>query len=665
MKYSCILAASLIMSAFTMHAERQVCYARANQPVTFSIPWGSDNYGTIQWQLSKDSGETWSDVRNAKSPSLTVNATNAVYRAVVTGDPSCPPVTEEREIRIIEIGSTVVERGFNYITLEVDASALADAGIAEYGFTSTLTGLNRPYQILPRVKTGESLPSEKFRIICEGLNPSTTYSLRPYFKTADGAVVFGEEKSAQTTAGVMFDSEGWTIETNYLGVPFTVTDENQVKNVRFYFGNSKENLSEYTPSADGGGKYHYNRNRLQAGNTYYVRLTAEVGTKQIQVDKEVKTWSDYSKIEVDETVRPVTHAVEWDNKNLICLTPDNLQVEYPRMCRVDENKILLAYHGGETEAWLNTYLRKSYDNGKTWTDPVEIYNKQNSFLGSGYYRIVNPEMTRLSNGWIILTVVANAKPETNQNCKVLASISKDGGETWGDPIVVGRERTWEPQVVQLPNGELELLVSSEGWWWDNQRDNIFQQIVSARSNDFGETWTSYDVASYKPGARDGMPVSVVMQGNKGVAFIEESVGGGVPPTIQFRKLNEKFDGTNWNGADSNRRWRVDALDTGAGAPYMIQLPTGEFLIMAHQRQTGSVWQTCRPTTVLADNTGKNFRYAESPLASVLPSQCGAYYNSFFLYDNDTVWLVFTKAQYDGTVRKESDIMIMQGKIVEK
>ena len=69
--------------------------------------------------------------------------------------------------------------------------------------------------------------------------------------------------------------------------------------------------------------------------------------------------------------------------------------------------------------------------------------------------------------------------------------------------------------------------------------------------------------------------------------------------------------------------------------------------------------------MLADNTGKNFKYSKVPLANVLPSQCGAYYNSFFLYDDDTVWLLFTKAQYNGDTRKESDVMLMQGKIVER
>ena len=666
MKFRYILVAALLLgTSASLLAERQVCYARSGQNITFNLQWGSQNYGSIQWQSSADGGNTWVDINNATSPSYSARPESPMmYRAVISGDPSCPPVVEEREVRIVDINSTVEENGFNYIVLDVDASDLKDADIVEYGFTATIQGLNRNYTMLPRNKVGTTLPSEKFTMRCEGLTPATSYSMRPYFKAADGSVVFGGGKLAQTTDGVKFETEDWMIEKNTVTVPFSVTNESSVKNVEIWFGPDRDNLTKRNANSQGGGKYTMFSNRLTAGTDYLAIVKAEVDGLPIEIEKTVRTMSDYSKVEVDQTVKPVSHVVEWDNTNLVCLTPETLQVEYPRMCRVDENKILLTYHGGSGDHWKNSYIRKSYDNGKTWTDAQMIYDASTNFLGSGFYRICNPEMTRLQNGWIILTVVANTNPETNENCKVLASISKDGGETWGDPIIVGRDRTWEPQVVQMPNGELELLVSSEGDWW-GKNGGMDQKIVSSRSTDNGETWTAYERASYKPGARDGMPVAVVMQGNKGVVFIEESVNGGVPPTIQYRTLDGRYDSTSWNGADSEKRWRVDKLAGGSGAPYMIQLPTGEFLIMAHSNQTGSVWQTCRPTVVMADNTCHNFMYSRVPLANALPSQCGAYYNSFFLYDNDTVWLLFTKAQYDGANRKESDIMMMQGKIVER
>lgn len=657
----------MLMSSLSVMADRQVCYARADQNVMFDLRWSTGNYGDITWQMSEDKGATWKDIQGADKPVLSVTASNpAIYRAVVNGDPSCPPVIEERELRIVDVSSDVLTQGSDYAVLEVDASDLKDVDIVEYGFTSTIQGLGRTYSLLPRFPLGTTLPGEKFEMKCMGLMPSTQYSIRPYFVTADGSRVFGSGKSVTTLPGIKFDTEDWVIEKTSVKVPFSIPDYNGSVNPEFFFGPDKDNLKSYNVESQGNNSFRSALiENLTPGTSYIAVIKANIDGEPVEIEKTVKTWSDYSTFQVDETVKPVSHVVEWDNTNLICLTPETLHVEYPRMCRVDENKILLTYHGGATDHWQNSYLRKSYDNGKTWTDPVEIYKVGNQFLGSGYYRVCNPEMTKLANGWIILTVVANGNPETNTNCKVLACISKDGGETWSDPIIVGRGRTWEPQVIQMPNGEIELLVSSEAYWWDNQRNDLYQEILSTRSTDNGETWTEYKRASYKPRARDGMPVSVVMQGNKGVMFIEESVNGGIPPSLQYRSLDGEWDTSDWDGREDSDRWLTN-LNNGAGAPYMIQLPTGEFLIMGHTNQSGSVWQTCRPQVVMADNTGHNFKYIRLPLAgNVLPAECGAYYNSFFQFDDDTVWLLFTKAQYKGSNRVESDVMLMEGKIVEK
>lgn len=670
MKQHYILALCALMG-LSASAERTISYARANQNVTFSLNWGPDNYGTIAWQKSADNGQTWTDINGANKPSYTVKATGpALYRAVITGDPACPPIYEEREIKTITVNSTVLSSGADYTELEVSVPDFQGAEIVEYGFTSALQGVGRTYTLLPRNKVGTTLPEMtdgSFTMMCTGLIPATSYSIRPYFVTADGSIIYGAGKLATTIGGLKFESEDWIIEKTSVQVPFAIADfPGGNPAVEFWFGPDKNNLTKYEVEDLGDHRYRSQLiTGLEPGKTYVALAKARIDGDMTEIEKPVTTWSDYSTFPVDNTVKPVSHVVEWNKTNLVCLTPETLQVEYPRMCRIDDNKILFTYHGGVTDHWQNSYLRKSYDNGKTWTDPVEIYNIQNAFHGCKYYRICNPEMTKLANGWVILTVVANGNPEGNNNSKVLACLSKDGGETWGDPIIVGRGRTWEPQVIQMPNGELELLVSSEAAWWDTQRNNMFQEIFSTRSTDNGETWTTYKRASYKPGARDGMPVSVLMQGNKGVLFIEESVNGGIPPSLQHRSLDGEWDTADWDGVQDDDRW-LTSLNNGAGAPYMIQLPTGEFLIMAHTNQTGSVWQTNRPQVIMADNTGHNFKYSRVPLAgSVLPSECGAYYNSFFLYDNDTVWLLFTKAQYKGSTRVESDVMLIEGKIVEK
>ena len=163
-----------------------------------------------------------------------------------------------------------------------------------------------------------------------------------------------------------------------------------------------------------------------------------------------------------------------------------------------------------------------------------------------------------------------------------------------------------------------------------------------------------------------MPVAVVMQGNKGVLFIEESVNGGISPSLVHRPLDGSWDTADWDGVEDSNRWNT-SLNRYAGAPYMIQLATGEFLMMAHTSQTGDVWQTCRPQVVMADNTGHGFKYLREPLSgnNPLPAGTGAYYNSFFQLDDETVWLLITRADYNGSTRNSSDIMLLEGKIVAK
>jgi hypothetical protein len=672
MKFQYALALLLLTATSTSAAERTVSYARANQNITIDLGWNADNYGTISWETSTDDGATWNAVANNQTSRYTFKITTPMLcRAVVKGDPSCPDVISEREIKLVNFTPSVSSTESTGADLSISQADFSDADIVEYGFTSTINGLGRAYNIVQRTKVGDSLPddSTSFTIHCTGLRPNTTYSLAPYFVTADGSLIFGATRIATTKAGIEFDSEDWTIEKNSMRIPFTLAGVSNSDDItpELWFGKDENSLKKYNITSLGNGKYlSQNLRALSAGTNYIALVKATINGEEISISKTVRTCSNYSNIDVDETVTPVSHNVKWNSAGtLTCLTPEDLQVEYPRMCRVDENKILFTYHGGASDHWKNSYLRKSYDNGKTWTDPVTIYDASKEFLGSKYYRICNPEMTRLQNGWIILTVVANANPETNDNCKVLASLSKDGGESWSDPIIVGRGRTWEPQVVQLPNGEVELLVSSEADWW-GVTGNINQQILSARSTDNGETWTTFKRASYKPGARDGMPVAVVMQGNKGVLFVEESVNGGVPPSLVHRSLNEDWDSSDWDGTSDSYRWNT-GLNSGAGAPHMIQLPTGEFLIMAHTNQTGDVWQTCRPQVIVADNTGHNFKFKATPLSNTyaLASGTGAYYNSFFLHDDNTVWMLVTKAVYNGSTRVSSDIMMLEGKIIEQ
>ncbi|MBR5715857.1 MAG: exo-alpha-sialidase [Bacteroidales bacterium] len=652
----------------TLRADRVVSYARADQNVTLELEWGPSNYGTIQWQQSFDDGATWQDITGATTTSYTFKASrNGLYRAHVEGDPSCPAIDAERELRLVTFNCDVNTVSANGAQLEVSDLELNGAEVVEYGYAASLSGLARNYRLMARTPSGNVLPEGDITIECHDLLPNERYNVRVYFKTADGSLIFGPGKLVTTLAGLQWSTEDWTIEKHELQARFSITPSGTyVTDVKCAFGPSAEQLQDVEVNDLGSKKYASALlTGLQAGTDYVMRISAMVDGEEQVLTRIVRTRTDYSGYEVDQTVKPVSHKIVWDDdRTLTQLSPDGIHVEYPRICRIDANHLLLSYHGGAVDHWKHSYLRHSYDNGQTWTDPVTIYDADKSFLGSGYYRICNPEMTRLQNGWILLSVVANANPETNQNCKVLACISKDGGETWSDPIIVGRGRTWEPQVVQLPGGELELLVSSEAAWWQ-QGGGLYQEILCSRSTDNGQTWTAYKRAAYYPRRRDGMPVCTVMQGNKGLCFIIESVNNDVSPYIVHRDLDGEWDDADWDGQADADRWPAGLYESFSGAPYAIQLPTGEFVTMAHNHQTGEVWQTNRPCVVMADSECRNFARRQYPLmqCNQLKGTVGAYYNSFFLKDDDTLWLLITRAKYDGQTRVDSQIMYLEGKIV--
>ncbi len=644
-------------------------YARKNQNLTFDLNWGAENYGTVKWQKSTDGGNTWNDIDGATEPVYTFKITSeGLYRAYIEGDKACPPIILEKEVKMVDFSVTVNSSTANSAEIEVSNLSFQDAKIVEYGFCHNFSSLSRNYALMPKTKVGETLPEgDSFIMQCEGLRPAQSYSVRVYFKTEDGSILYGPGKLVNTLEGLEWSSEDWVITKNSIGARFRISgySSDADPQVEYYFGKDANSLVKYDATNLGDHLYSAEVVESLTPNTEYLAVVkAMIDGEEVEISKTVKTWSDYSTIEVDETVTPVQHTIRWDNtKKLTQLTPDGLQVEYPRMLRVDENKLLFTYHGGSSDHWQNCYLRKSYDNGRTWSKQAVIYDKENSNFGNDFWRIVNPEMTKLENGWIIMSVVGNGKPETNHNCKVIAAISKDGGETWGDPIIVGRGRTWEPQIIQLPNGELELYVSSEARWYEKQ-NTLYQEIVMARSTDNGETWTSWTRASYNPNCRDGMPVAIRMQGNKGILYTIETIGGSPCPSVLHRDLDAEWDSADWDGKWDEDRWGTTI--GGGGAPYCLQLPTGEIVISSHVGGTG-VWQTGRPQIVVGDNTGHNFTTPVTPLAGTnpLPSNTGAYYNSMFLYDNETVWLLITKAQYDGNRRVNSACMFLEGKIVEK
>ena len=140
-------------------AERMVSYARANQNVTLDLEWTADNYGDITWQISTDNGATWTDVNGATGPTYTFKVTAPMLcRAVVKGDPACPAIIKEREVRPVSFDANVVTLGSNSAELEISNFDFKGADVVEYGYAALIQGTGRTYSAIPRIKVGDALP---------------------------------------------------------------------------------------------------------------------------------------------------------------------------------------------------------------------------------------------------------------------------------------------------------------------------------------------------------------------------------------------------------------------------------------------------------------------------------------------------------------------------
>lgn len=647
-------------------------YVKASLNATLRLAWTPDNYGTIQWQSSADQGQTWTDISGANSAEYTVKAParGAVYyRVVVNGDEACEPFVQTHVLNVVSFNVNLAETYATSAVFTVSGLDIPASEVVEYGVCYNYSGLNRTYTSMQRQAIGKQLPEgDSFEVTCEGLLPSKSYSLRLYFKTKDGSLVYGPGKLVQTLAGLEWTTEDWTITKNAVRARFQLSGYfGATPTMKFEFG-QPGNMKTYTTSAVTGKTMVWQSasiTGLQPATDYIARVTATVDGEEQVIEKTVRTWTDYSTYEVDNTVKPVKHRIRWGTRRTQ-LNPDNMKAEYPRLLRLNDNELLLAYHGGDgastNDYWQNIYLQRSYNNGVTWTAPEKYMDKSRTFTTNNWYRFCNPELVKLQNGWVVMSFIGNANPETNDNCQVFVTISKDGGYTWGDPITVMRGRCWEPMIVQLPGGELELLVSSEAAWWQkNNGDN--QEIRCARSTDNGQTWTSSIRACYFPGQRDGMPVVVNMQGNQGLLFSIETPTSNINPSLVHRSLVQEWETGEWDGVQDDRRWINTNLQGGC-APYMIQLPTGEIVMCAHQNQNGDVWQTCRSSVSIGDSSGHNFTARTLPFSS-LPRGEGAYYCQLFLKDPTHIWLIITHSTYNGTTNTKNVIEYIEGTITER
>jgi hypothetical protein len=329
--------------------------------------------------------------------------------------------------------------------------------------------------------------------------------------------------------------------------------------------------------------------------------------------------------------------------------------EYGRIHRISATTLLLTYHcGGAGDYWNNIALRRSDDNGATWA-PAQILMNSST---PGYYGFSNPDILVMKNGWLMLAYVGRGNPDDNGHDNVQIRISKDNGINWGTPQIVASGRSWEPGMVQLADGDIEMFYSSEAKWWPGT--NPEQDILLVHSTDNGGTWSAPKEVAYTAGSRDGMATPLLLNNDKGIVFPIESVNNSKSPFVLWSSLDAKWNYNSTGTTQNNRRWVATTDAIHGGAPFMVQLTTGETLLSVQDpggRSIGSDWKKSTMLVYQGNSVATNFSQVNEPWPN-LPSSEGAYYSSMFLKDPNTVVLVTTRNFGDG----HSEIYSKEGHI---
>ena len=230
--------------------------------------------------------------------------------------------------------------------------------------------------------------------------------------------------------------------------------------------------------------------------------------------------------------------IEWDRatEHVVSAAHDTAAAS-PRARQLSNGEILLVYHHGETygNCGSRVTVRKSRDGGATWYHTQEIDGPRER----GFWGFSNPDFIELGSGRLLLVSAARGKADpgtTNgfltecQRSGLRVRFSDDYGASWGPPrmIVGGQGRVWEPSVVRLPSGELQIFYAIESPAL--MADGASQSIESVRSLDGGQTWSSPAVVSHQTGCRNGVPTTLALS-NGHVLCGQEVVGLETSPWI--------------------------------------------------------------------------------------------------------------------------------------
>jgi hypothetical protein len=171
-----------------------------------------------------------------------------------------------------------------------------------------------------------------------------------------------------------------------------------------------------------------------------------------------------------------------DNDRMIVANEGGFNVMSVSLVRLNSDEIGLFYLRKNSLQDCRPVLRRSRDEGQTWSDAQECITDE-----VGYYVLNNNRVVRLASGRLVMpTALHKFDGKRLQPGRVIIYLSDDSGTTWHrsrtilDGDAAGAQINFmEPGVVETSSGRLLMVI----------RTKLGRQYLS-ESNDRGDTWST-------------------------------------------------------------------------------------------------------------------------------------------------------------------------------
>lgn len=360
-----------------------------------------------------------------------------------------------------------------------------------------------------------------------------------------------------------------------------------------------------------------------------------------------------------QTLQPLlndTGAITWDQSSLKKVSSSaggNRYCGYARMQQLHNGSLVVIY-----EASGNIVCVRSNDLGKTWSEPVAVA------LKAGGVNMSVPDIIELKDRTLLACY--NPRPSRNTQGKrfgIRTKRSTDGGASWGDERTVYEagdkfeNGCWEPAVIQLPNGSLQLFFANEGPYTASNE----QEITMIRSSDGGLSWSvNPETVSFRKNKRDGMPVPLIINNGKEIAFsIEDNAQLNFKPYIIKSTIADNWNKlAGGNSPDRNYALKEHIADTiYAGAPFLRQLKTGQ-TILSYQGTEGrrNKMEYADMKVVVGDKRAANFTGKTTPF--LIPADKYCLWNSLCVLEDNTIVALTSTNAFSG----HTEVYMIKGRL---